>query len=893
MSERSNRSAWPRSSPSPWAFSPRPIWSTTGPFSRIVSNVVDAMTGSPAIIAGFFVYILWVVPQKEPVRPDRGGARLGVMMLPIVTRASQEVIAIVPGSLKEAALRSVHPGGVPCSGHAPDSPGGPDHRHDPGHRAHRGGDRTRPLHRGGNARYNWNPFSGKQDDLPLRIYQMIFHGKNIDRDAWGVAFVLVLSCSPSSSLLDSSARRNLGPAASPFRGGPRSPEEAGEQWGPSDRIKPTPQASSDKQGDIQDGEISPCLEINRQVDEHKVCRHATGVHCSPWSRCSPCPRARRGPLPGNDHDDCNGHLRASTSSSSTVSSSRALAGSDGNAQHTMKWASRATRFVGAELPQTAPAPINGTGSSFAAPAIETWVNRVARLRTACPSTTHLQLGHGPYDSPTRPPTLPWATWATWVTQTPRRRASRSTSSPSPQVASPSCTTCRTDEAVAAEFAPRAACSPVASRAGTTPISPPTIREWRLPNTPVIPVTESDSAGTNYVLEEWCIDEQPAFWADFVKPRNPSRVGSPTVWPSPLPHRTRTGRAFREDWTIRTRLRSRMTLDKHRSDRRGPGEIRGRSPVSAARPDQERRAGQERQRRLHGSHGGRRASALAYATQLPDGTHQLNFSGRSPRLQPVDLQLPVDSDDGMVVLQGRHHEPVRQLRAHVGAAARALLRLREPGPLLGAVRNQRGPTERAGASATDCGREPAYACGDLTPTEVAAGQTTPTCGVMNATAGRPGVMRARRRGLRFPGRRRPLRPVTASRVLVEGEAGAAARAVSTPLWHWREQPVWQERGSTSCRSSPSEWPSWWSGWSAADARSSGVSVRPREEAAERSSSSPFGTGRCSGRRWMGGAGRRGCRHRAGHPDRRRGRCRDHNQGTMTNRKVSKSWTVVSS
>ena len=38
----------------------------------------------------------------------------------------------------------------------------------------------------------------------------------------------------------------------------------------------------------------------------------------------------------------------------------------------------------------------------------------------------------------------------------------------------------------------------------------------LPNLPVKPVTESDPAGTNYVLEEYCIDEQPAVWAQYAK-----------------------------------------------------------------------------------------------------------------------------------------------------------------------------------------------------------------------------------------------------------------------------------------------------------------------------------------------------------------------------------------
>ena len=74
-------------------------------FSKVVSNVVDAMTGAPAIIAGLFIYLLWVVPQKESGQTGFAAAlSLSVMMLPIVTRASQEVIAIVPGSLEEAAL---------------------------------------------------------------------------------------------------------------------------------------------------------------------------------------------------------------------------------------------------------------------------------------------------------------------------------------------------------------------------------------------------------------------------------------------------------------------------------------------------------------------------------------------------------------------------------------------------------------------------------------------------------------------------------------------------------------------------------------------------------------------------------------------------------------------
>ena len=44
----------------------------------------------------------------------------------------------------------------------------------------------------------------------------------------------------------------------------------------------------------------------------------------------------------------------------------------------------------------------------------------------------------------------------------------------------------------------------------------------------------------------------------------------------------------------------------------------------------------------------------------------------------------------------------------------------------------------GAVAPTAAEQKAYSCGDLTPSEVAAGQTTPTCGVVNATAAPPGA-----------------------------------------------------------------------------------------------------------------------------------------------------------
>ncbi len=51
-------------------------------------------------------------------------------------------------------------------------------------------------------------------------------------------------------------------------------------------------------------------------------------------------------------------------------------------------------------------------------------------------------------------------------------------------------------------------------------------------------------------------------------------------------------------------------------------------------------------------------------------------------------------------------------------------------------DQRRHPGRPRGGGADRGESAAYACGDLTPSEVAAGQTTPTCGVTNVTAAVP-------------------------------------------------------------------------------------------------------------------------------------------------------------
>jgi phosphate transport system permease protein len=63
----------------------------------------DVLSGVPSIVIGIFVYALVVVPMHR-FSALAGGLTLGVMMIPTVMRTSEELIRLVPTSLREAAL---------------------------------------------------------------------------------------------------------------------------------------------------------------------------------------------------------------------------------------------------------------------------------------------------------------------------------------------------------------------------------------------------------------------------------------------------------------------------------------------------------------------------------------------------------------------------------------------------------------------------------------------------------------------------------------------------------------------------------------------------------------------------------------------------------------------
>jgi phosphate transport system permease protein len=75
-----------------------------GRFARVVRTVVEAMTALPSIVAGLFVYTVFIVALGYPRSGLAAALAIGVMMLPIIARAADVVLRVVPGGLREASL---------------------------------------------------------------------------------------------------------------------------------------------------------------------------------------------------------------------------------------------------------------------------------------------------------------------------------------------------------------------------------------------------------------------------------------------------------------------------------------------------------------------------------------------------------------------------------------------------------------------------------------------------------------------------------------------------------------------------------------------------------------------------------------------------------------------
>jgi phosphate transport system permease protein len=68
-----------------------------------IRYAADLLNGVPSIVVGIFIYSLAVLPVKH-FSAYAGGLALGVMMIPIMTRSTEEFLRAVPRSLREASL---------------------------------------------------------------------------------------------------------------------------------------------------------------------------------------------------------------------------------------------------------------------------------------------------------------------------------------------------------------------------------------------------------------------------------------------------------------------------------------------------------------------------------------------------------------------------------------------------------------------------------------------------------------------------------------------------------------------------------------------------------------------------------------------------------------------
>lgn len=165
-----------------------------GPLKRPVRLVVDAMSGVPSIVAGLFIYAIWVVGIHAGYSGFAASLALAILMLPTVTRTSEEVLRLVPDGLREGALalgasewRTVWSVVLPTArtglitavilGVA------------------RSVGETAPLllTSFGASVYNANPLSGPQEALPHFVYEYVrFHPNTGPYDrAWSAAVVLI------------------------------------------------------------------------------------------------------------------------------------------------------------------------------------------------------------------------------------------------------------------------------------------------------------------------------------------------------------------------------------------------------------------------------------------------------------------------------------------------------------------------------------------------------------------------------------------------------------------------------------------------------------------------------------------------------------------------------
>ena len=162
--------------------------------ARFIRFMTDVMTGVPSIVMGIFIYQLWIVRFGNERSALAAALALACLMLPIVVRSSEEMLKLVPNTLREASaglgsrtwkttLKVVLPAALPglVSGSML--------------AVARAAGETAPVLFTIGAVYavrDAATVSGQSTTLSVQIYSMITNGGKLSPQmAWGAAFTLI------------------------------------------------------------------------------------------------------------------------------------------------------------------------------------------------------------------------------------------------------------------------------------------------------------------------------------------------------------------------------------------------------------------------------------------------------------------------------------------------------------------------------------------------------------------------------------------------------------------------------------------------------------------------------------------------------------------------------
>ncbi|WP_018684223.1 phosphate ABC transporter permease PstA [Actinokineospora enzanensis] len=166
---------------------------TKGAFTRLVRTVVEAMTALPSIVAGLFIYASLILLVGFERSGFAAGCAISIMMLPIMIRAADVVLRLVPSSLREASL-AMGAGQLRTAWHVVLPTARSGLTTSVLLATARGVGETSPvLIAAGYTPYlNFNPFDGAQVSLPLATYQMWTSSEDtMQTRAFGAAVVLI------------------------------------------------------------------------------------------------------------------------------------------------------------------------------------------------------------------------------------------------------------------------------------------------------------------------------------------------------------------------------------------------------------------------------------------------------------------------------------------------------------------------------------------------------------------------------------------------------------------------------------------------------------------------------------------------------------------------------